>query len=274
MIETLLCMAAMAAAEPASGTDIVKAAEAPLRFDLDAAVWLVRLKGQGSNGGDTLQFGEDASDSLGLGNLEGLFRGELTVSKNPWAVRIMGTHGSWNGTTTLGPGMSTTWGGQPLTAGVDYAASFDMSWFAMEGHWYPITWLGDGRRDTLDPVDLNFGPHIGVSWIDIQQSVGSVSNAGVWWTGYVGAELMLDVDLKPFTSLLHSMSIGVGGSVGGAVSDGGLFYKVRGGLTLHITQQMSATAGYRLMEFKNLKDGDWDISPSFPGFFIALNVTF
>jgi len=253
-------------------SSVASTAEAPLRFDLDVAAWLVRLKGDGSNGGATLQFGEDTSDSMGLGNLEGLFRGELTIGRDPWAVRLMGTSGSWNGTTNLGAG--TTWGGQPILAGVDYPASFDMSWLAMEAHWYPTAWLGDGRRDTRDPVDFRFGPHVGVSWIDIDQSLGSVRNGGVWWTAYGGAELMLDIDLQPYTPLLHSMSVGAGGSIGGAASDGGLFFKVRGGLTLRFTPNIGATVGYRLMEYRNLKDGDWDISPSFPGFFLSANVTF
>ncbi len=246
--------------------------DTPLRFDLDAGTWLVRLKGEGSNGGETLQFGEDSNDALDLGNLQGLFRGEMTIARDPWAVRVMGTHGSWSG--TAAPTTPATWGGQALTPGNTYASSFDMSWFAMEGHWYPIAWQGDGRRDTLDPVDLRFGPHVGVAWIDVDQSLGAVSNGASWWSAYGGAELMLDVDLRPFTSLVHSMSVGAGGSIGGTPSQGGLFYKVRGGLTLHVTPNIGATVGYRLMEYKNLRDGDWDISPSFPGLFIALNVTF
>jgi len=241
-------------------------------MDLDAGAWLVRAKGEGSNGGNTLQIGDDTNSSMDLGNLTALFRGELTLSKDPWAVRVMGTHGSWSGTANLAAG--TTWGGQALLPGVDYDSSLDMSWLAFEGHWYPIILHGDGRRDTTEPVELLFGPHVGVAWLDIDQSLAGVDNGASWWSVYGGAELSLDVDLRPFTSFAHGMSIGVGGSVGGTGSDGGLFYKVRGGLTLHITPNFGATVGYRLMEYKNLTDGDWDISPSFPGLFVGMNVSF
>ncbi|MCP4760107.1 MAG: hypothetical protein GY894_08900 [Planctomycetes bacterium] len=252
--------------------DLAALGEAPLRMDMDLGAWLVRVKGEGSNGGDTLQIGDDTDNSMDLGNLTALFRGELTISKDPWAVRVMGTHGSWNGTANLAA--ATTWGGRALLPGVDYDSSLDMSWLAFEGHWYPITLQGDGRRDTTEPIELLFGPHLGITWLDIDQSLAGVDNGASWWTVYGGAELSLDVDLRPFTSLVHGMSVDVGGSVGGTGSNGGLFYKVRGGLTLHVTPNFGATVGYRLMEYKNLTDGDWDISPSFPGLFIGLNVSF
>jgi hypothetical protein len=273
-VAMVLLVAAAAAADESSepAADLKALGEAPLRMDLDLGAWLVRAKGDGSNGGNTLDFGDDTDNSMGLGNLQALFRGELTLSQDPWAVRVMGTHGSWDGTANLADG--TTWGGQALLPGVDYDASLDMSWLAVEGHWFPIALRGDGRRDTTEPIELIFGPHLGVSWLDIDQSLAGVTNGSSWWGVYGGAELSLDVDLRPFTSLLHGLSADVGGSVGGIGADGGLFYKVRGGLTLHITPNVGATVGYRLMEYHDLKDGDWDISPSFPGLFIGMNVRF
>ncbi len=257
----------VATTETSEPTKAAIAETPPLTFQLDLAAWLVRLKGEGSNGGPTIQFGDEDGANAGLGNLKGLFRGELTMGRDPWAARVMGTHGSWSGQASG----SGTWGGQAINGA---ASSFDMSWLAMEAHWYPCTLQGDGRRDTIDPVDLRFGPHVGVTWLDVDQSLAGVSNGSSWWSAYGGAELTLDIDLQPFTDLVQRMSVDVGGSVGGTTSNGGLFYKVRGGLTLHFTPHIGATVGYRLMEYKNLKDGDWDISPSFPGLFLALNITF
>ena len=253
-------------------TDFAALGEAPLRMNLDVAAWLVRAKGTASNGGAELQIGDDTSTSLDLGDLRGLLRGELTLAKDPWAVRIMGTHGSWSGTANLAT--TTTWGGQTLLSGVNYASSFDMSWMAFEGHWYPVILHGDGRRDTIEPIELLFGPHVGVTWLDLDQSLAGVDNSASWWTAYGGAELSLAVDLRPFTSMLHGLSVDVGGSVGSTINGGGLFYKVRGGLTLHMTPNVGATVGYRLMEYHGLEDGNWNIAPSFPGLFVGVNITF
>ena len=253
-------------------TNFAALGETPLRMNLDVGAWLVRAKGTASNRGAELQMGDDTSSSLDLGNLRGLLRGELTLAKDPWAVRIMGTHGSWSGTANLAN--TTTWGGQTLTSGVDYDSSFDMSWMAVEGHWYPVILFGDGRRDTVEPVEFLFGPHVGVTWLDLDQSLAGVDNSASWWTAYAGADVLLDIDLRPFTSLLHGVSVDFGGSVGKTISGGGLFYKVRAGMTLHITPNVGATIGYRLMEYHGLEDGSWNIAPSFPGLFVGANVTF
>jgi opacity protein-like surface antigen len=70
------------------------------------------------------------------------------------------------------------------------------------------------------------------------------------------------------------LTVGVGGSVGGTITDGGMFWKVSGGLGLNITPNFSVNLGYRLMEYKNLTNNTWDLSPSFPGLFAGLNISF
>jgi opacity protein-like surface antigen len=231
----------------------------------------VRAKGTGSNGGSELEIG-DTGSTMGLGNLEALFRGELTISKDVWGVRVMGTHGSWGGDAQVDT--ATTWGGVPLVPGTTYNSSLDMSWLAFEGHWDAITLKGDGKRHTTDPIDLVFGPHLGVAWLDLDHSLAGVDNGGNWWSAYGGCDLSMVVDLKPFTNLLHSLTVDVGGSIGGTVSDGGVFWKVGGGLGLNFTPNIGVNVGYRIMEYKGLTDGNWDLSPSFPGLFIGLNVSF
>ncbi len=252
--------------------DFAAMGTAPLRMDLDVGAWIVRAKGTAQNGGAELQLGDDSDDALGLGDLRGLFRGALTLSRDSWAVRLIGTHGSWGGTATLTN--PTTWGGVPLAAGVPLESSLDMSWFAIEGHWRAHPFIGDGRSDTPEPVELVIGPHLGAAWIDLDQSLAGIDTGSSWWTVYGGGELRLDVDLRPFTSLVHAMSVDIGGSIGGTAGDGGLFYKVGGGLTLHFTPNVGASIGYRLMEYRDLSDGDWSISPSFPGLFASVNVSF
>ncbi|MDP6480009.1 MAG: hypothetical protein QGI75_08195 [Phycisphaerales bacterium] len=252
-------------------TDAIALADAPLRFDFHGGAWLVRAKGTGSNGGSELEIG-DTGSTMGLGNLEALFRGELTISKDVWGVRVMGTHGSWGGDAQVDA--ATTWGGVPLVPGTTYSSSLDMSWLAFEGHWDAITLKGDGKQHTNDPIDLVFGPHIGVAWLDLDHSLAGVDNSGNWWSVYGGGELSMVIDLKPFTNLLHSLTVDVGGSIGGTMANGGTFWKVGGGLGLNFTPNIGIDVGYRIMEYKNLTDGQWDLSPSFPGLFIGLHVTF
>ncbi len=271
---TLILTTTAVHAQEASGeqpTDTISLAEAPLRFDFDGGAWLVRAKGTGSNGGGELEIG-DSGSTMGLGNLEALFRGELTISKDVWGVRVMGTHGSWSGNANVDPGTVITWGGNPVTTGM--RSSLDMSWLAFEGHWDAITLQGDGKQHTNDPIDLVFGPHIGVAWLDLDHSLAGVDNSGNWWSVYGGGELSMVIDLKPFTNLLHSLTVDVGGSIGGTVADGGMFWKVGGGLGLNFTPNIGIDVGYRIMEYKNLTNNTWDLSPSFPGLFIGLNVTF
>ncbi|MBT5657367.1 MAG: hypothetical protein HOI89_06260 [Phycisphaerae bacterium] len=257
--------------ESATSNEAVALADAPLRIDFHAGAWLVRAKGTGSNGGETLEIG-DSGSTMGLGNLDALFRGELTIGQGEWSVRAMGSHGSWSGNGEVTS--ATTWGGVALNPGTEYASSLDMTWMAFEAHWDAITLKGDGHRHTTDPIDLVFGPHLGVAWLDLSQSLAGVSNSGNWWTVYGGAELSMIVDLKPFTSWLHSFTVDVGGSLGGTMADGGAFWKVGGGLSLNITPNFGVNVGYRLMEYKNLTNNAWDLSPSFPGLFAGLNFSF
>jgi hypothetical protein len=274
LVATITLTTATALAQDASDVDASEAiamAEAPLRMDFHVGAWLVRAKGTGSNGGAELEIG-DTGSTMGLGNLEALLRGELTIGKGEWSVRAMGTHGSWSGDAQVDA--ATTWGGVPLVPGTTYASSLDMTWLAFEVHWDHLTLQGDGKRHTSDPIDLIFGPHIGVAWLDLDQSLAGISSSGNWWSLYGGGELSMVVDLQPFTDLVHSLSVDIGASIGHTMADGGMFWKINGGLGLHFTPNIGVNVGYRIVEYKHLTADSWDLSPSFPGLFIGLNVTF
>ena len=250
----------------------------PLSIDLQVGAWLTRIDGTASNGGPGADFFNfrDGFRSLGLDELAATFRGELTVSSGEWGGRLMGAYGKWSGEANVQ--RNTQWGGQTLTANTPYDSSLEMSWMGFELLWNPWVAEGDGDRNTLDPLEITLGPNVGVNWLNIDQSLdtngGTVENSASWWTVYGGAQLSARVDLRPYTSFLHSMEVGVGGSVGSTVSNGGVFWKVRGGLTLNFTPNIGAEVGYRLMEYKDLMDGNWELSPRFPGLFVALNISF
>ena len=256
---------------------------APLSIDLQVGAWLTRIDGTASNGGPGANFlnFRDGFRSLGLDELAATFRGELTVSSGEWGGRLMGAYGKWSGEANVQG--ATQWGGQTLTPNTPYDSSLEMSWMGFELLWNPWVAEGDGDRNTLDPLEITLGPNVGVNWLHVDQSLdtngGTVENTGSWWTVYGGAQLAARVDLRPYTSFLHSMEVGVGGSVGSTVSNGGIFFKVRGGLALNFTPNIGAEVGYRLMEYKDLTQDvgggrQWDLSPRFPGLFVSLNISF
>jgi hypothetical protein len=258
-------------------SSLEKLVGAPLTIDIKAGAWLSRIDGTASNGSNFINFGESTSRSLGIGNLEAAFRGEMTISSGEWGGRLMGAHGKWSGEATVD--FATAWGppvaGQPrLQPGQQYDSSLEMSWMGFELLWNPWSPEGDGDRNTLDPLEIIVGPNVGANWLDIKQTLDNVDTGSSWWTAYGGGQVSARVDLRPYTGILHSMEVDFGASVGSTISNGGYFWKIRGGLTLNFTPNIGAEAGYRIMEYKDLMDGNWEISPRFPGLFIALDVRF
>ncbi len=252
-------------------SSLEKLVGAPLTIDIKAGAWLSRIDGTASNGPNFMNFGEGFR-SLDIGNLEAAFRGEMTISSGEWGGRLMGAHGKWSGEATV-PN-ATVWGTRTLLPGRQYDSSLEMSWMGFELLWNPWSLEGDGDRNTLDPLEIIVGPNIGGNWLDIKQTLDSVDTGSSWWTAYGGGQVSARVDLRPYTDILHSMEVDFGASVGSTISNGGYFWKIRGGLTLNFTPNIGAEVGYRIMEYKDLKDGNWEISPRFPGLFIALDIRF
>ena len=268
MIGVLLLSAAMGQAAPA---DILADLRPPVQVDLQPGVWLTRVRGTTVSGGGSLKLDED----LGLDPLTTGFRGELSVWHEPWTVKLLGAGFNASGSAETGGG---SWGGLPIDVG-DHT-SLDLQWLQFEAHYNALALLGDGKRHTSDRIDLSFGPHVAVSWLDMEQRLTSsalatsVSQTGSWWSVMGGAQLSMQADMGDFASWLHQLRVEVIGHAGTTVGDGGLAWEIRGGLTLMFTPNVGATVGYRLMEFNDLVQDNWTISPRFPGLFIALNVSF
>jgi len=280
MIELLslcvnLVVAQDGAAQPASTTTMagaaaVASAEAPIMVDVNPGVWLMRVRGDTSLGGGTFKL----DDTMGVDRLNAAFRGELTIHHADWAVKLVGTTINSSGAVETTGG---AWGGLPLTAGD--STSLDMSWMQFEGQWTAWKLLGDGRRDTMDPLDLTLGPHVSLSWVDLEQKLTSATAgttstaAGTWWSVMVGAQVSMQADMRRFSPWLHQLRVDVSGHAGTTVGHGGFAWAVQGGLTLMFTPNVGASVGYRLMEFNDLQSDGWTVSPRFPGLFIGLNVT-
>jgi hypothetical protein len=212
---------------------------------------------------------------MGVDRLNAAFRGELSLYHGDWAVKLMGTSINAGGEVESAGG---TWGTLPLAVGD--STSFEMSWLQFEGQWTAWTLLGDGRRDTVDGLDLSFGPHLAISWIDIEEKLTSAAlgttatGRGSWWSVMGGGQVSMQADMRPFASWLHQLRVDVSGHVGTTVSQGGFAWAVQGGMTMMFTPNIGATVGYRLIEFNELEYDGWTVSPRFPGLFIGMNVTF
>ena len=204
----------------------VTAAQLPVMVDVKPGVWLMRVRGDSSFGGDTFKLDE----TMGIDSLNAAFRGELTIQHTDWAVKLMGTTINAGGSVQTTGG---TWGGIGLTAGDE--TSFDMSWLQFEGHWTAWTLLGDGRRDTNEALDLSFGPHLAVSWIDIEEKLTSTATgvsttaSGGWWSVMGGAQLSMQADMRKLSSWLYQMRVDVSGHVGTTIDRGGFAWAVQGG---------------------------------------------
>jgi hypothetical protein len=242
----------------------------PILVDVQPGVWLTRVRGFTAAGGSTFSL----DNAMGLDEHNTAFRGALTVTREPWAVKLMSTSFGATGSAASTGG---TWAGQAVTAGD--STSFDARWLQLEAQWDHKAPRGDGSRRTNDPLDLLFGPHLAVSYLDLEQrltsasTLNTVSRDGAWWTVMVGGQLTMQADLKRMVGWLHQLKVEVAGSAGATMNGGGA-WSVRAGFTLQFTETIGATIGYRLMEFTDLEQGDWTVSPSFPGLYVGVNISF
>ncbi|MCH2137137.1 MAG: hypothetical protein MK101_11255 [Phycisphaerales bacterium] len=266
MIECLIVAVLTQTPDEAAAID---EAASPTIVDVNPGVWLTRVRGNTTFGGAALKLDE----VMGVDDLNAAFRGEMTIRNDDWAVKIKGVTLSTSGRAEVSGG---SWGGRTITAGD--ATSFDMTWLQLEGHWRAWTPMGDGRFETNEAMDLSFGPHIAASYIDLEESLTSggvpVRASGAWWSVLAGLQMNMAADLRQLVPWLHQLRVGISGQAGTTVGQGSFAWSVEGGLTLMVTPNVGAIVGYRLMEFNELKSGDWEVSPRFPGLFIGANVSF
>jgi hypothetical protein len=194
----------------------------PILVDVQSGVWLTRVRGFTAAGGSTFSL----DNAMGLDEHNTAFRGALTVTREPWAVKLMSTSFGATGSAASTGG---TWAGQAVTAGD--STSFDARWLQLEAQWDHKAPRGDGSRRTMQ------------------------------------------ADLKRMVGWLHQLKVEVAGSAGATMNGGGA-WSVRAGFTLQFTETIGATIGYRLMEFTDLEQGDWTVSPSFPGLYVGVNISF
>ena len=104
------------------------------------------------------------------------------------------------------------------------------------------------RHAEEHPLRLGLGPHVGISWLDIDQSLTAsgetVSNGSSWWSVWGGANLDFEFDMKRFVSWMDSIRVYAMGGLGGTPVDGGFMWHVGGGFQFFFTPNIAASIGY------------------------------
>ncbi|MCH2153977.1 MAG: hypothetical protein MK089_11620 [Phycisphaerales bacterium] len=262
---------------PASSVDqgpVLSESDSELTFDFTPGVWLLRVRGKASNGpGNQPDLRLDTQ--LGLTDLITAFRGEAVISKGDWSVRIAGSTFDSSGSTTAEEFME--WGNIALSPGDDFTSTFDMSFMAAELQWELWNPLGKKTLTDEHPLRLGMGPHVGISWIDIDQTLTSglqtVSNGSAWWSIWGGANLEFEFDMKRFVSWIDSIRVQAMAGLGATPIDGGLMWHAGGGAQIFFTPNFSASIEYRYEKY-TLEDGDWNLTPNFQGLFLGGTIRF
>mgnify|MGYP002020032448 CR=1 FL=1 len=262
---------------PASAVDqgpVLSESDSELTFDFTPGVWLLRVRGKASNGpGNQPDLRLDTQ--LGLTDLITAFRGEAVISKGDWSVRIAGSTFDSSGSTTAEEFME--WGNIALSPGDDFTSTFDMSFMAAELQWELWNPLGKKTLTDEHPLRLGMGPHVGISWIDIDQTLTSglqtVSNGSAWWSIWGGANLEFEFDMKRFVSWIDSIRVQAMAGLGATPIDGGLMWHAGGGAQIFFTPNFSASIEYRYEKY-TLEDGDWNLTPNFQGLFLGGTIRF
>ena len=169
------------------------------------------------------------------------------------------------------------WGNILLSPGDDFTSTFDMSFMSGELQWELWTPLGGQKLTEEEPLRLGMGPHVGISWIDIDQTLTSgldtVSNGSAWWSIWGGANLEFEFDMKRFVSWIDSIRVQAMGGIGATPVDGGLMWHAGGGAQIFFTPNISASIQYRYEKY-TLEDDDWNLTPNFQGLFLGATFRF
>ena len=253
---------------------VLTGTDAELTFEFTPGVWLLRIRGNASNGpGEQPELRLDTQ--LGLTDLITAFRGEAVISKGDWSVRLAGAGFDSSGSSTAEEFMQ--WGDILLSPGQEFTSTFDMTFLAGELQWELWNPLGEKKLTDENPLRLGMGPHVGISWIDIDQTLtaglDTVSNGGAWWSIWAGGNLEFEFDMKRFVSWIDSICVQAMAGIGATPIDGGLMWHAGGGAQIYFTPHISASIQYRYEKY-TLEDGDWNLTPNFQGLFLGATFRF
>ncbi len=244
-----------------------------LTFDITPGAWLLRIRGDASNGANAPELKLDTQ--LGLTDLVTAFRGEAVIARGNWSVRISGSTFNTSGSTTAEE--FSEWGSIQLNPGLDFTSTFDMAFASAEVGWKAWNPLGEDMLTEENPLRLGFGPHVGISWLDIDQTLTAsgetVSNGSAWWSVWGGVNLDFEFDMKRFVSWMDSIRVYAMGGLGGTPIDGGFMWHAGGGFQFFFTPNIAASIGYRYEKY-SLNDGDWNVNPNFQGLFLGATIQF
>ncbi|MCA9291985.1 MAG: hypothetical protein KDA25_12705 [Phycisphaerales bacterium] len=280
-VSLLLVTAGASAQDDPAPPDLLEHATRDLEFRLVAGVWLPRAGGSTMLGAGAAPFDIDAD--AGIDSLEASPNVEFTIGRRErWALTFSGFDFSTDGT---GPytGPATSFGAATLTPGTTVRGSLDLASYGVDlafAYWRPFaTARANVTAERRFVTDLRISPVVGVRWIDVDLSLTDAgattgSGAGEWLGLYAG--LQADFQYRPEGAVpwLDMFEIEAGAGFGPALGgDGGSMWQVRAGVTWHVTPNVGAMLGYRLLEL-DVEDQDFTFDAGLQGLFLAASIRF
>lgn len=259
-----------------------------LRISVAPALWMARVRGNTSQGGQTFS----VDGEFGLNDYEATFNGELSASWGVfYKVMLTGWFFSTNATSFAQSGGD--FGGVPIAIGdrlsSDFSAAgagaeFDMTlWrpFADQKTPWGASIPNDANRaaDGQYKADLRFKAIGAVRWYSASlsvndQTVGASSSysMGAVMPG-IGAGIELDLHTADRLSWLDSITLESSGATGMNFSNGQYFVFIRASVCANFNANFSAEFGYRLEDYK-LDNSNAVFDGGVQGLFAGIHVDF
>jgi hypothetical protein len=251
-----------------------------IEIEIGAGLWLPRLIG------DTKITGAGArklslDNQLDLHDLEPTLNFDATFAVPDVACRISGFRFSTDGSDTFTPrsdlGSSQQFGGLTLNDGDTFDSHFDLWTAGVEVQILAVD-VARGIASDDGPASVSIVPVLGARWIDVEQSVsvGAVEqdNHSQWIAAQAGGAFALRWQLPMDFPLARRVNINVTGQLGPVLgADPGFVWELRAALAITITENFTASVGYRLLNF-DVEDEDFQLDAGLQGLFVAGSLRF
>ena len=233
-------------------------------------VWLPRLGGTISDGGDPVNF----ETNINLRSQETVPMIEFSVKpieNVEMSLSFFDFSISGNGT-YVG---NDTYGGMALTAGNRWSASTDMQSVGVEAAWE--IWQ---PYETSDTASLSFAPVAGIRWFGVNTRLQNITTAtqvehqNSWIALQGGLEMEFEWEIDDALSGIDSMGIQSQFLVGSMFGhDGGSMWSVQAGISFYFSESTALFFGYRLQEL-NAEDGTYTFDAGLQGLYVGGEIRF
>lgn len=271
MRTTFIAVLALAWTPAAAAQDAPAPRASNWQVALSGGVWIPRMLGDASFGGETL----DLDGDLSLRDTEAAVPLALELRKpgTGWSARLDGV--SWS----LRDGgrfrQPASFGDLSFAAGDPFRSRIDFASAAVSvTRWAHRPYDGSGA-----PVHMRFAPLIGARLVEVdlelRDGAGAESRADARWAGPMGGvEMVIEFDRDEGWPLGEALEIRGMGAVGAALGgDGGVMAEVRGEAGVRLNDDLTVLFGFHLLHV-SAEDGAFDFDGGLQGLFLGLEWTF